>query len=254
MKKRGSLLIISILCAMATTYLIYLFLQEKVREASPTEPTRTVIVAATKIAPYTKITSSMVKPMQVHWNSVHPQALTDMNQAVGMVSLETFVPEQVLLQPLLSKPEGSNLFAMQIPEGMRAMSIPYSQVKGAGGLISPGDKVDILVAYNKDALKLPHDIVKVTLQNIQVLAVGQEREKELEETSEPVEKPNGDNRSSGDQEGQARSTITLAVTPQQAEALGFAESFGDVRLLLRAPQDKKNVSTTGVQTNTALSR
>lgn len=251
MKRRGVLLVISILCAMVTTYLIYQFLQQKVKEATPQETTRTVIVAAVPIQPYTKITESMVKPAQVHWKSVHSESITDLSQAVGMVSLQAFVPDQAILKPLVAKPEGSNLLAMQIPEGMRAMSIPYSEVKGAGGHVTPGDKVDVLVTYTKDTLKTQNDIVKITLQNIQVLAVGKTRSKPIETTEK---KKSDEEESAAETSEQEVSTITLAVTPTQAESLGFAESFGDVRLLLRAPQDKKPVTTFGVQNSTALSR
>ncbi|WP_134683980.1 Flp pilus assembly protein CpaB [Brevibacillus migulae] len=253
MKKRGSLLIISILCALATTYLIYLTLQQKVKEESPADATQTIVVAATKIPPYTKITPSMVKTMEVAKNMVHTDMVTDPNQAIGMVSLETMIPEQMILTPFLAKPEASNLFAMQVPEGLRAMSVSYSQVKGAGGHIFPGDRVDVLVAYTKDALKSPADIVKISEQNLLVLAVGQDREKPIEESVDEA-KPGEQPQQPVEGEQQSRSTITLAVTPQQAESLGFAESFGEVRLLLRAPQDKKRVQTPGVQTHTVLTR
>ncbi|HZG16311.1 MAG TPA: Flp pilus assembly protein CpaB [Candidatus Bathyarchaeia archaeon] len=255
MKKRGSLLIISILCALATTYLIYMTLQQKVKEESPADVTQTIVVAATKIPPYTKITPSMVKTMEIAKNMVHADMVTDSTKVVGMVSLETMIPEQMILTPFLAKPEASNLFSMQVPEGLRAMSVSYSQVKGAGGHIYPGDRVDVLVAYTKDALKTPADIVKISEQNLLVLAVGQEREKPIEESSADEAKPLEQSQDPADQgEQQPRSTITLAVTPQQAESLGFAESFGEVRLLLRAPQDKKRVQTPGVQTNTVLTR
>lgn len=256
MKKRGSLLVISILCAIVTTYLIYTFLQQKVKEESPTETTRTVIVAAVDIKPHTKITPDMVRTVQVHWKSIHPDAVTEMNKAVGMVSLQTFIPDEPVLSAKIAKPEGSNLFAMQIPEGMRAMSIPYSSVKGAGGLIVPGDHVDVMVSYPKDSINLPHDIVKVTLQNISILAVGETRETPIEQSpKKQTEKTEGSNQSKeSTKKEQASTTITLAVSPSQAESLGFAESYGEVRLLLRAPQDKKNVSTFGVQTSSALSR
>ncbi|MFY0545695.1 Flp pilus assembly protein CpaB [Brevibacillus sp. H7] len=257
MKRKGSLLIISILCAMVTTYLIYMFLQQKVKEASPKETTRTVIVAATTIPPHTIITDKMVKPVQVHWKSIHSDAVTDMSGVVGMVSLQTFVEDEVILRPKVAKVQGSNLFAMQIPDGLRAMSISYSNVKGAGGLIVPGDRVDVLVAYTAEDLKISQDIVKVTLQNIPVLAVGKVHEEPIDQKPQSQQSEGKDDAKKSAEDGkkeQGGSTITLAVTPSQAESLGFAESYGEIRLLLRAPQDKKNVNTFGVQTNTALMR
>ncbi len=257
MKRKGSLLIISILCAMVTTYLIYTFLLQKVKEATPEETTRTVIVAATTIPPHTKITDKMVKPLQIHWKSIHPDAVTDLSGVVGMVSLQTFVADEVILRPKVAKPQGSNLFSMQIPDGLRAMSVAYSDVKGAGGFITPGDHVDVLVAYTAEDLKIPQDIVKVTLQNVPVLAVGQAHEEPVDQepkSKEPEAKEAAKKAGESGKKELERSTITLAVTPSQAESLGFAESYGEIRLLLRAPQDKKSVNTFGVQTNTALMR
>ena len=64
-----------------------------------------------------------------------------------------------------------------VPEGMRAVAVNTKQVISAGGLVLPGDYVDVIfVAEVKTDLPPPLDrshISQTILQNMEVLAVEQ---------------------------------------------------------------------------------
>lgn len=116
-----------------------------------------------------------------------------------------------------------------IPEGMRAVSIRVNDVVGVAGFVLPGMRVDVLVTG-----KPPDKGTTVTmtvLQNILVLSAGQ--------TIEP------------DNQGRAINapTVTLLVTPQQAETLTLASSEGRIQLVLRNGSDQSMPKTDGERLN-----
>jgi pilus assembly protein CpaB len=124
---------------------------------------------------------------------------------------------------------GSGLgLAPIIPPGMRAVSIRVDQVVGVSGFVLPGMRVDVLLTGSP-----PSGEGKVTvtvLQNIQVLSAGQ--------AIEPDAKGHAIN----------ATTVTLLVTPQQAEILTLAANEGRVQLVLRNGTDQQVAQTQGQST------
>src|SRR5437867_1713517 len=61
--------------------------------------------------------------------------------------------------------------ADMIPAGLRAMSLALTELDGAGGLIVPGQYVDVVAVFKKDTLG--KDQSMIILQDVLVLAVAQ---------------------------------------------------------------------------------
>ncbi len=135
-------------------------------------------------------------------------------------------------QPAQAQEIRRQSLALKTPPGKRAITVNITTLAAVGGLINPGDFVDVLVhlalpeggapATGKGAEKTTKTTVTL-FQNIQVLAVGAN-----------VGNP-------ADFEGQQKTTtltITFAVDPQQAEIMAFAESYGKLQLVLRSPGEK----------------
>src|SRR5262249_33892992 len=76
---------------------------------------------------------------------------------------------------------------------------------------------------------------KIVLQNIKVLASG----------SELDQRENG-------REPESVKTVTLLVTPEQAEALTLSSTEGRLRLALRSTTDQQNAVTEGANKRTLL--
>lgn len=113
-----------------------------------------------------------------------------------------------------------------MPPDKRAVTLRINTLLAVGGLLNPGDRVDILAHLNTPAQEEAQRQEKrttVTLfQNIQILAIGP-------------------NVGPGDFETQQKTSnliITFAVDPRQAELLTFAEKNGYLQLVLRSPQEK----------------
>ncbi len=123
----------------------------------------------------------------------------------------------------------STVFSVVTPPGKRAMTVLLDSLSAVGGLINPGDFVDII-----GHLKIPkpgesQDNTKVTsvlFQNVQVLAVGANF------------KPVGNAVLYQTQQQTKQLNVTLAVNPEEASLLSFAQSFGRLQLTLRSPSER----------------
>jgi pilus assembly protein CpaB len=144
--------------------------------------------------------------------------------ALRPVISNILLEEPVLDGRLASKGSGSGL-APVIPAGMRAVSVRVTDVVGVAGFVQPGLKVDVLVTGRPPRGESP--VTSTVLQNIVVLSSGT--------TLAP------------DARGQAISaqSVTLLVTPEQAETLTLASNEGRIQLVLRNSKDNEVRSTPG---------
>lgn len=113
-----------------------------------------------------------------------------------------------------------------IQSGMRAVSIAVSGASAVSGMVRPNDTVDVLGTFIFSSTDSPDasELVTLTvLQNVTVLATGMETAK----TMNPLQRSHG-----------TYSTVTLEVTPREAEVLVFAQQMkGRLALTLRNPAD-----------------
>ena len=107
-----------------------------------------------------------------------------------------------------------------IKKNMRAVSVNCSGAASVSGMVRPNDHVDVIGTFDFDGAAGRRDFVTCTmLQNVLVLATGSETAK-------------GRDRTVGLR--QQYSTVTLEVTPREAEMLAFAEQLkGRIVLSLR---------------------
>ena len=104
-------------------------------------------------------------------------------------------------------------------------------VSGVAGFVHPRDKVDVLVDMKMQGAN--DSFSKTILQNITVMTIGQTWE---QKDSKPV----------------VVNTVTMEVTPEQAEILNLASTEGKIRLALRSRRNENVVETTGVSSSQLL--
>jgi len=143
----------------------------------------------------------------------------------------------------MSRKEGEVLFWSDVEGGdtrgkglsadvarqMRAMSINVGGAASVSGMVRPNDHVDVIGTFNfpdKDGKSKSGDFVTCTiLQNVLVLATGRDTAKTRARTA-------------GLATQSGYSTVTLEVTPREAEMLAFAEQMkGRLVLTLRNGND-----------------
>jgi len=217
----------ALVAGLATAMLIARYLDK--RGGGPVVAMGKVTVAAVDLPLAAKLKLEDMKVIE--WPVEHqpPGAINDPQELVGRVLVSRVLAQQPLLPGMLAaKNAGSGLAAL-IPSNMRAIAVRVDDVVGVAGFIHADDRVDVLVTM-RPSYPGAESTTKVFLQNVKVLAVGQEVEtadkSRLHATQATV--------------------ATLLVSPQDAERLVMAQSEGRIMLTLRSWTDSQPVDTDGV--------
>jgi|SRR5688572_4608870 len=217
-----------------------------------------VVVAKTDIPARTVVTQSMVEVKLVPAENAAPLAFSTLDQVVGQATrFPVTVGEQVLSSKVVTLSGNSaavsRSLSFVIPEGRRGFAITASEVMDAGGLVLPGDYVDIVVLYDvqfrgTDGVETVESyVVQHLMQNIEVLAVAQSIVDVVETPAE-----GGSNNGAGASDTQRvrnseakpnheAITVTLALTPEEAQRLYLAEANGKIRLAVRPYGDTETL-------------
>ena len=120
------------------------------------------------------------------------------------------------------RPRDRGFLAAVLPPGTRAVSIAVDPVSGVGGLIWPGDRVDVILTQEIPAAgTTPKRVVGETVLNdVRVVAVDQD----IVQGASPT----------AGVSGRLASTVTLQASEGQAERLTVAGHLGRLSLAIRA--------------------
>ncbi len=159
--------------------------------------------------------------------------------------------EPVTMQAVLMNVEGSgNFLAASIAPGMRAVSLAIKAETSAGGFVTPGDHVDVLMTYQMSMKGDASDYAAVAIQkyasetvlsNVRVLAVDQNA------------KENG-------HEPKVAKTVTVEVSKEGAQILAMAAGMGTISISLRRLGEKDTMAdrntplTTDVTTSKVIQK
>lgn len=225
-------IIIMALGALITIGIIYsLFGRVKSEQAVPTQ----IVVANADIPaggfvrsdyhiamanwPEANITQAML-PSTTH-------KLTDFEGAVARRAIKKGEP--ITVGQLVKSNEGGFMSAVLEP-GKRAVSVAVDATSGNAGFIFPGDHVDLILTHQ---MNVPGGVERASetfIEDARVLAVDQ-----------MLDNP--------DNVAVLAKTVTLEVTPKQAEEINVAKDLGKISLSLRSlatkPQDTESVEETG---------
>src|SRR4029079_7916134 len=189
-----------------------------------------IAVAKVAIPVGTKILPEQVMVVQFPKESTPDGAFENPEKLAGRVAVTNIAPREPITESKIA-PEGTagGLSAV-IPEGYRAMTVKVDDAVGISGFIMPGTLVDVVVVIDPDAQAgMQNPISKIVLQNIKVLANGQN-----------IDKPQDQ------REANSVKAVTLQVTPEQAEKLALASTEGKLQLVMRNQIDQGDEQTPGV--------
>jgi pilus assembly protein CpaB len=201
------------------------------RIAGPPQPTTVkIVVVRGGAAPGQELTADLLTLGQIAAETPPPGTFLDVAQVAGRVASTQMFNGQPVVEDLLA-PRGAGLgIQALVPKGMRAITVEVNETSGLAGMLVPGSHVDVistLTGSNKD-----ETVAATIVQNVLVQAVGQR-------LSAPPATP-------GDKEAPAPRSVTLVVTPRDAEAIELASSMGRTRLVLRGSTDRDASEATGV--------
>lgn len=206
-----------------------IFYQMTARGSSPKKAEasemKDLVVATHPLSVGVTVKPADVKIVKTPAEAFPKGAFSKVEEVIDRPVVNNILMDEPLMEGRLAA-RGSGLgLAPIIPVGMRAVSVRVNDVAGVAGFVLPGMRVDVLVTGrppNADGT-----VTATCLQNILVLSAGQ--------TIQP------------DARGQAiqAPTVTLLVSPEQAETLTLANNEGHIQLVLRNSGDQTVEKTPG---------
>lgn len=131
--------------------------------------------------------------------------------------------ERIAIEDVL-RPRDRGFLAAVLRPNMRAITVGVDAVTGTAGLIWPGDRVDLLLTQSLDerVTQISRRVVGETVLNdVRVIAVDQQLTQ-------------GAAGANASPEGRVARTVTLEVTPEEAERVAVAGQLGRLSLTIRA--------------------
>jgi len=215
-----NILLIAFVIAAGCSYIVFRLVGTRL--TATRQVTTHVVAAATDIKLGSVLRDSDLTTIEIS-GALPKGAILKKEDAIGRgVISNLYLGEPVLESRLAAVGSGGGL-AATIPQGMRASAVKVNDVVGVAGFVTPGMRVDVLIAGNAPgaANATEGTRVKTLLQNIEVLSAGTDIQKDAEGKPQQVQ------------------VVNLLVSPEQAEMLSLASSETHIQLVLRNPLDTK---------------
>ena len=231
-------LVVAVFFGLIAAYGIYSFLSQQQREAdSLRAANQEIVVAAQDIPPGTTLNDEALKKGLIKttpWpkTSIPAGAFSSPQQVFGKVNRVKILANEPLLESRLAG-EGAGL-TVRLEAGKRALALRVDEIVGVSGFIVPDDRVDVILITTPLGAAQDTKISKIVLQNMRVLSVAQSTEQK-------------------DGKPQLARSITLEVTPEEAEKLTLASQEGQIVLALRGLGDAAQLTTIGSNKRDLLS-
>jgi len=245
-------LILALLLGLLAAVLIAVYLSSAGNESSTgasTVASVPVVVAARDIAAGTRIEAGMVSVKPVPTDVVILKGFKKSEEVVGKVaSINILSGEQIVSDRVVATSEaGQVLEAAALAEtvplakeatpcktgncGLRAVSVSVAPATAAAGLIRPGDRVDVIAAFEDgSAVTVVTDVEVLALdQDFKRVVSGESKDASAQAVLKEGEK------------NPEAATATLALWPDEAQKVAAAEEMtdknkncqGSIRLSLR---------------------
>ncbi len=238
------LTVLALIAAGGTAYLAREFLaansqRQVVESEAPQAQPATVLVADENLPAGAAISASSLRWQPWPEESIEADYVRSSPDGSNRADLEQQYIETIarrgiaegtpITSRLVFRRDAPGFLAGALEPGNRAVAVPVTVVSGAAGFILPGDHIDIMLTHDVSSgigedgddgeVLIANSLIRYTsetiLRNLRVLAVDQ-RMNDMEEQAAVVR------------------TVTLEVTPKQAEMLNVAQAMGDLSVSLRS--------------------
>ena len=190
-----------------------------------------IVVASQPLAFGTALTADNLRLQNWPAMAVPQGAFTSLAAALAhnRVALRPIVINEPVLADKVSGLDGRATLAANLPPGMRATTIPISNVSGVAGFALPGTTVDVILTRQipGDGAQQQDQMSDVILENVHILAIDQLAD---EKTGEP----------------KVGATATLQTDLYSAQKLALAQKIGTISLALRNVENQQPAALTTV--------
>lgn len=211
--------------------------------------TVTRVVAAEDIPARTRISPAMLRLEEVPISAVLEGSYVEIERVDGLVARYPIAArEQVTTHKVgatFNDLEATAGLSFVVPTGLRAVAIEVNEFNAVGGLVVAGDRVDVIAIFDEEIAGIEKAVT--ILQDVEVAAVAQSAQR-------PVPPPSTEGEAT-EQDASIRSsaglrpddvepnptlrTVTLLVTPDDAQLLALAGFEAELWLTLRGFEDSE---------------
>ncbi|MEW5768091.1 MAG: Flp pilus assembly protein CpaB [bacterium] len=238
---KNGIMITAMAIGLMTIGLCYIYITRVVEKHPPVPPPglsekpapiRVPVVYAVRDIPAKQIIDvPMLTVKNTEAERVDPDAISSIDEVVGQFSRVAIKSDSPILRDQIYS---GNRLSYVIPGERRAATIVVDNTGAVSYLVKPGDIVDVIGTFSENFAG--EDVAKIIVQNAQVMATGQTyRPLSEKKTEDDEEKP-----------PEVFDTVTLAITPEEAEKLILgADKAMRFRLILRNPDSLAQTWTQG---------
>jgi pilus assembly protein CpaB len=236
MKSRLSMVIVAVALALMATLGVMIYIQgvraQIKEESTPVE----VVVSRQAIAKGTPVETmklqNMLEVKKIPKRYTTENTYSSLPQLDDQVAIVDISQGEQLTNSMLKKTSQAGL-AHQIPEGLVAVSVPVDEVIGVSGQVEQGDHLNVIATFSPGPGGA--DASRTLLQNIEVLYISSDTTGTR--SSARIGKTSA--------QGSQKKTMVLAISPNDAEKLVFAEEKGTVWFTLVPPNNPSLMNTDG---------
>jgi len=235
---RNKRLIIALLAAITFGLIAAVSVKQYLLSAQAFSRTNEVVVAKVAIPVGSRLIAEQLTTAQFPADVTPEGAISKIDaNLIDRVVVTSISPRDPITESKLAPVGSLGGLSSVIPDGYRAMTVKVDDVVGVSGFIMPGTLVDIVVVIQPPKGTANEEMIsKIVLQNIKVLASGQN-----------IDKPKNDR-----EVERSIKAVTLQVTPEQAEKLALASSEGKLQLVMRNSVDQADEQTSGANKRSLL--
>jgi len=218
--KNMMLFVIAVGCGLVASIGVSQYMERASGAAGPDIETAKIFVAITDVSQGQKLDAQNVKLEEWPKDRVPEGAIFELEQLTDRFTrARLYAGEPIMAAKLMdSNVRGSE--SITIPKGYRVVSVPVTVDTAVSGLLQPGDRVDLLAFFRKNS-EIPETGTRTLLRDVNVFGVDGTTDRSI------------------DEDGQARNlrTVSLLVTPKQAETVMLGKELGTLFLSLRRPDE-----------------
>ncbi len=219
------LLLLALACGLVAAIGITQVISKQAQQPVPMGETVPILVAKETIPAWTPLSAQHVKLEPWPKDRVPEGAVSQIEAVEGRRTKTPIYPGEPLLEKkIFDKNANEHGPTVMIPKGLRVVTVKVDQVSSGSGLILPGDRVDVAVVLRPDPNKgIQEPVTQTFLQDIKVFAVNDQFHVQgVAQEEKSI---------------QAK-TVSLLVTPEQAQMILVASEAGKIQLVMRSPEEQ----------------
>jgi len=219
------LLVLALGCGLVASIGITQVMAKRDGGAPASGKTQPILVALDSIPVKHALTAQVLKLEEWPEDKIPEGAVSNIEDVEGRRTRAPIYPgEPILESKLFEKGSTDGGIGLIIPKGYRVITVKVDPESGLGGMILPGDRVDVAVSLRADHGRgIPEPTTKTFLQDIKVMAVNDQFEIDPSTNEKSI----------------SAKTVSLQVTPKQAQDVMVASESGKIRLVMRSPDENE---------------